>query len=78
MGSAITPNFAFYGRRVLVVDADQKAIDRSRWLIDSSLCTLVEEAVIEAGLESKVRERVHLCLEMDEVAEGTLVPEAVP
>lgn len=78
MGSTIALNFALYGQRVLLLDVDQKAIDRSKRLIDSSLFTLVEEGVIEAGLESEVRERICFCLDMDEVVQSTFVLEAVP
>lgn len=78
MGTTIALNFALYGQRVWLLDVDQKAIDRSKRLIDSSLFTLVEEGVIEASLESEVRERISFCLDMEEIVQSTFVLEAVP
>lgn len=78
MGTTIALNFALYGYRVLLLDVDQKAIERSRRLMDSSLLTLVEEGVIESGLEAEARQRVSFCLEVEEILQSTFVLEAVP
>jgi 3-hydroxybutyryl-CoA dehydrogenase len=78
MGNGIAQVFASSGRRVLLIDANDAALERGLKTIDKSLAKLVEKGRIEAGAREETLGRIATKRDGFPVEECAIAVEAVP
>ncbi|MCX7591076.1 MAG: 3-hydroxybutyryl-CoA dehydrogenase [Kiritimatiellae bacterium] len=78
MGSGIAQVFAASGREVVLVDVDEKFLQKARQNIESSLDRLLKKQSIKPEDKAATLERIRLTTSVSDVAGSDLVLEAVP
>lgn len=76
MGSGIVEVLARSGVDVVVVDADQAAVERGERLLRASLSAAVQREKLDAVSEAATLERVRMTLDFDQLGDRDLIIEA--